>query len=636
MIPRLALLLLCLLAALPGGEAPAEMRRVREMAAQDKRRGEAAAMCRRIAEDAARPGDERERAARLLPVLLAAAGQEAEARAEAARLAAARPADRHAAGIPALVDAVLAAGAGRRDEAAAALRALAEGGDPGLRARAQLHLAALLARDAKGKPAAAEAQAQATALAEAAAAGADDPWDAREALRLGREAAERARDPAALERILRGWLREPVAGIIEANERNDAIGRLGRALQDGKRFDEARALYRAELEAAQRDLDALLAAGDAVEQRAFNERNGRAVGALLRWNLDTAYAWRNQGDPAAAIAAAEAVFAVPSDPGYEWNAAGQLVIECLADAPDRAVAAARTMYEAVGGGDAAKTLARLLAKGDKAEEKAVLAWLGRGSADEDGAADGGGPARTLPARASHPARAAAARGIALTTTYQARRRANLLLYAGEPAEAAAVVRWWIGQARSAAEIGALAEVLARCAAALAGDPAARARALRYVADGPAGPDGVAGSADDLPDPLPGIAAFAPPAPTGADAEALRRLRATAMRIRTDDRVSGDLRGNASATILRIDLLFSTRPTPDELLSWYDGGLGMGLDLLAADRFAGDGHLGGLGEVLARVDADGFDKLPDWIKARRKSWTEVQAVMRAGKPSKAWW
>ncbi|MBN8527335.1 MAG: hypothetical protein J0M02_18540, partial [Planctomycetes bacterium] len=117
---------------------------------------------------------------------------------------------------------------------------------------------------------------------------------------------------------------------------------------------------------------------------------------------------------------------------------------------------------------------------------------------------------------------------------------------------------------------------------------------------------------------------------------LRRLRAAAARLCSDDRAQGGVRGNALGTVLRIDMLFSTRPSPDELLSWYDGNPGGIMDLLAADIFARDTHLGALPEVQRQLDTLGFDKQPDWIKGKRKTWPEVQAELRQGKPSKAWW
>lgn len=638
MIPRLALLALCLLAALSAGEAPAEMRRVRELATQDKHRDEAVAMCRRIIDDDKRPTDERARAARLLPFLMLGDGKAAEARAEAVRLAAASPGQRAVTGLPELIDALVLARDGKRDEAVAALRRLAEDPDPALQARAKYHLGATLARGEKNKQAPPEVQAQILPLAEAAAAGSDDPWDARIALRLAREAAERSRDLPGQERVLRAWLRDPVLAIIDQRERDDTTARLGQVLEEGKRFDEARAVYQAERSRADAALAAVRAEGDALDQRVANERTGQAVGAQVRWSLALANSWRNQGDKAQAMTAADAVFNPAADPGYECIAASGLVIDGLAAEPDRALAAARTLYDATACGEGLKTLARLLAKGDGKQEKEIAAWLEHGSAGPDGVAGTADdlPARQLPPRAAFPARAAVARGIALTSGYMARRRANLLLFAGEPAEAAAVVRWWMGQTRSASEVGALAEVLSRCALALSGDPTARRHALRYVADGPAGPDGKPGTADDLADPLPGIAALAVPPPAGDDAVLLRRLRAAAARLAGDDRAQSNLRGNALGTVLRIDMLFSTRPSTDELVSWYEGNPGGIMDTLAAVRFAEDGHLAGLPEVQRLLDGMGFDKQPDWIRGRRKSWPEVAAELHEGKPSKAWW
>lgn len=638
MILRLTLLL-CALASLAAGDPPpAEMRRVRELATGGKSKDEAVAMCVRIADDDKRPADERARARRLLPVLLLNAGHPAEAKAEAARLVAAAPGQRQPAGLAEVLDAMILA-KDKRADAITALRALAGDADPLVKARASYQLAHLLSQTDKGKPAPAEAQAEVLTLAEAAAASSDDPWDARQALRLAREAAERARDMPGQERVLRTTLRDPVLTIIDARERDDTTARLGTVIEEGKRFADARALYEAEIARATAALAAVRAEAAKLDPRLVNDRSNAAIGAQARWRLALCRAWKNEGDLAQAMQRAEDVYSADSDPNYEWHMAQATVIECLAAEPDKALAAARTWYEANGGGDGMKTYARLCAKGDGKQEKVLLAWLEHGSTGPDGIAgnaDDLADPKIPTTRASYPARAIIARSIPLNSGYRARRRANLLLFAGEPAEAAAVVRWWMGQTHSAGEVGALAEVLSRCAAALSSDPAARRRALRYLADGPAGPDAKPGTADDLSDPLPGIAACAPPAPAGDDAVLLRRLRAAAARVAGDDRAQGNLRGNALGTVQRIDQLFSAMPNTEELLSWYEGNPGGIMDALAADRFAKDGHLAGLPEVQRMLDGLGFDKQPDWVRGRRKSWPDVQAELHEGKQSKAWW
>lgn len=638
MILRLTLLLLCALASLAAGDPPpAEMKRVRELAGGGKSKDEAVAMCVRIADDDKRPADERARARRLLPVLLLNAGHPAEAKAEAARQVAAAPGQRQPAGLAEVLDAMILSKEKRAD-AITALRKLAGDGDALVKARASYQLAVLLSQNDKGKPAPAEAQAEVLVLAEASASGSDDPWDARQALRLAREAAERAKDPAGQERVLRTTLRDPVLAIIDARERDDTTARLGTVLEEGKRFADARAIYEAEIARATAALAAVRADAK-LDPRVVNERSNAAIAAQARWRFMLCRSWKNAGDLAKAMLTAEDVYSTDCDPNYEWHAAQGTVVECLAAEPDKALAAARTWYEAGGGGEGMKTYARLLAKGDGKREKILVAWLEHGSAGPDGVAgnaDDLADPQIPTARASYPARATLARSIPLNSGYRARRRANLLLFAGEPAEAAAVVRWWMGQTRSAAEVGALAEVLARCAAARSSDPAARRRALRYVADGPAGPDATMGTADDLADPLAGIGAFVPPAPTGEDAVLLGRLRAAAARIAGDDRAQGNLRGNALATVQRIDQLFSAVTSTEELLSWYEGNPGGIMDALAANRFAQDGHLANLPEVQRMLDGLGFDKQPDWVRGRRKSWPDVQAELHEGKQSKAWW
>jgi hypothetical protein len=641
MILRLTLLLLCCLASLVAGDPPpAEMKRVRELAAGGKSKDEAVAMCVRIADDDKRPADERARARRLLPVLLLNAGHPAEAKAEAARLVAAAPGQRQPAGLAEVLDAmILAKEKEKRSDAITALRSLAGDTDVLVKARASYQLALLLSQTDKGKPAPAEAQAEVLTLAETSAAGSDDPWDARQSLRLAREAAERARDLAGQERILRVSLRDPVLSIIDARERDDTTARLGTVIEEAKRFAEARTLYEAEIARASAALDAVRAEAAKLDPRQVNDRSNAAISALARWRFMLCRSWKNEGNLGKAMLTAEDVYSADCDPNYEWNAAQGTVIECLAAEPDKALAAARTWYEANGGGEGMKTYARLLAKGDGKQEKALVAWLEHGSAGPDGitgTTDDLADPKIPTARASYPARAALARSIPLDSGYRARRRANLLLFAGEPAEAAAVVRWWMGQTRLPGEVGSLAETMSRCASAVSSDPATRRRTLRYLADGPAGPDGKSGTPDDLADPWSGVTAYAPPAPTGEDAVLLRRLRAASARIAGDDRAQGNLRGNALATVQRIDMLFSARPSTEELLSWYEGNPGGIMDALAAGRFADDGHLANLPDVLRLLDGLGFDKQPDWVRGRRKGWPDLQAELHAGKQSKAWW
>jgi hypothetical protein len=642
-----SILLLCCLALIMAGEAPAEMKRVRELAAGGKSKDEAVAMCIRIAEDTGRPDAERQRARRLVPMLLLNANHADEARAEAARLAAAAPGDKRMSGLAAVVDGMILAKAGKRDEAMASLRASCAADDVLVKAHAAYQLALLVSVNDKGKPAAGDAMPEVVSLAESAASGFDDPWDTRLALRTGLQAAERGKDATAHERILRRLLDEPVLSVIDDRERDDLTAKLGRDIEDGKRFGEARALYGAEIVRAQADLDAVQADSATLDARTAASRTSNAISAITRWRLAIARAWKNEGDIAQTLARCEEVFRADADPSYEWQMAQALVIDCLATDQPRALAAAQTWYEAAGVSDGLKTLARMHSqaastgdrKADAAREKELTAWLTHGAVGADGVA---GTADDLAdpglrtARASYPGRAALARSIPLTTTQQARRRANLLLYAGEPAEAAAVVRWWMSQVQSAPEIGALSDVMGRCSAALSNDPAARRRTLRYLADGPLGPDGKAGTDDDLPDPLPGIAALVVPAPGAEDIALLHRLRDTAARCASDDRAHPHLRGNSLAAVLRIDLLLSTHCGTDELLSWYSGNPAGIMHALYAQRFQRDGHLAGLPEVKAQLESLGFEKQTDWIRNQAKAWADLANNLHSGNPYKGWW
>jgi hypothetical protein len=604
------LLLLCCLAIAAAVEG--DLNRVRDLAGgNEKNRAEALKLAGAIAEDAARPEAERFRARRLVPELMIGLGQLAEARAAAAALA--KAGNARATGYAAVLEALALIKEGRRDDGIAQLRAQLRAGDAQAQAEAGWHLARLLAVEEKGKKTPPEVFAEVVTLAEAAGAALEDLRDAEQALLAAQHAAERTKDTAAYERIQRRFLAPPLLTAIHPGQRDDHAGRLGRVLEESKRFAEARTLYTGQLALADTDLP--------------------------RWRYAIARSYEVEGDIAKAVEACEDVFMAGADPGNAGNEAQRLIVDSLAADPQRQAAAALTWYGIENHPDVAKRLGQILGGKDAKQVKLITDWYLHGSNGPDkaaGTADDIADPKPGIQPAVYPKRAAAAAAVPLTSGVLARRRATLLAWAGKPAEVAALARWWMGQGRSAAEYGTITETLARCAVAMSGDASVRGRTLRFFAYGPAGEDGKAGTADDIADPLAGIAAFVPPVPAGEDAAALHRLRTAAAGVAGDDRAHPHLRGDAFATLVRIDLLFSQQPQPEELLPWLDQVPSGVHESMCAGRIARDGHLRGLPEVYAQLDAAGWSKQPNWVKDRRKGWDDLAKALQAGSPYRQWW
>jgi len=601
--------LCCLAAALVAVEG--DLNRVRDLARHDdKKKAEAAKLAGAIADDAARSEAERFRARRMLPELLLGAGSIAEARESAKALAGLGA---RGAGYAAVCEGLALIKEGKGDEGIAQLRAQLKAEDAQVRAEAGWHLARLLSVEEKGKKQQPEVLAEVVTLGEAAGAALEDLRDAEQTLLLAQRAAERIKDTAAYERIQRLFLTPRLAEAIHPGQRDDHAGRLGRVLEESKRFDEARTLYAAQL--------------------AYSDTE------LPRWRYAIARTWEIEGDIAKAVEASEDVFMGSADPGYPASEAQRLVVDSLAADPARQASALLTWYMVENHPDVAKRLGQLLGGKDAKQVKLITDWYLHGSVGPDkkpGTADDIVDPKTGIQPATYPRRAATAATVPLTNGVLVRRRAALLAWAGRQAEVASLARWWLTHAGSAAEFGTVTETLARCAGNLGGDPALRSRELIFLAHGAKGPDGQACTADDLTDPLPPTPVFVPSPPSGDDHLLLQRLRTAAIGIAGDDRAQQQIRGDAFWTLMRIDRMYNTRPPAEEILPWL-GANPFGVhEVLCASRIAKDGHVGGLPEVFAQLDASGWEKQPNWVKERRKGWNELLAALREGKPYKSWW
>lgn len=607
------LILLCLLGVTTAAAAvEGDLNRARDLAGRGAKEKEAALkLASAIAEDAARPEAERFRARRLVPELLLNLGQIAEARQAAAALA--KAGDARASGMAEVLEALVQSKEGKNDGAVAILRRQLAADDAQVKAEAGYQLAKLLSVEEKGQKTKPETYAEVAALAEAAGAALEDLRDAEQALLCAQRAAERGKDAVTYERLQRRFLAPPLLGVLPPHQRDDHSTRLGQVLEEGKRFAEARAIY-----------EGLLGCADT---------------ALPRWRLAIARSWRNEGDIGRALTRYEDVFQADSDPLWFGTEAQRLIVDGLAADPPRQAAAALTWLEAVENNlEAAKTLGRIIGGKDGKRVKEIADWYTFGSAGADrlpGTADDLSDPRLGIQRAVYPGRLAAARAVPLSSSQLVRRRATLLLWAGRPDEVAALARWWMGHAGSAAEVGAIADILASCAVALSGDQAMRSRELRFLAFGPPGPDGQAGTADDLADPLPPTPAFTPPPPSGDDAVLLRRMRTVAVEIASDGLVQGGYRSAAYGAMLRIDLLFSQRPRSEEVLPWLNGLPFEIHETVCVNRIAEDGNLAGLPASYAQLDAAGWSKQPDRIKGRRKTWDDLRAVLQSGSSYKTW-
>lgn len=607
---RMLLLLCCLAVNLAAVEG--DLNRVREMAGRDdKQKAEALKLANAIAEDAERPEAERFRAKRMVPELLLGLGKLAEARTAAAALA--KAGDARAAGYAAVIEGLVLIKEGKRDNGLAQLRAQLRAGDAQAQAEAGKHLVRLLSVEEKGKKTPPEVYAEIVTLGESAGAVLEDLRDAEQTLQLAQHAAERSKDAAAYERIQRRFLAPPLLAAIHPHHRDDHAGRLGRVLEESKRFAEARTLYTGQLALADTDLP--------------------------RWRYAIARSWEVEGDIAKAVEACEAVFMAEADPGNAGNEAQRLIVDSLAADPQRQAAAVLTWYGIENHPDMAKRLGQILGAKDAKRVKLITDWYLHGSCGPDkiaGNADDQVDPKLGIQPAQYPKRAATALTVPLHSGVLVRRRAVLLAWAGKQTEVASLTRWWMTRAGSAAEYGTVTETLARCTAALTGDAALRSRELVFLAWGKAGADSKAGTADDLTDPLPATPAFAPPQPSGDDAAMLRRLRTVAASVAGDDRAQQGLRGDAFWTMMRIDRMFDTRPTSEEILPWL-GSNPFGVhETLCSARIAQDGHVGGLPAVYEQLEAAGWSKQPDWVKERRKGWDELAKALKAGTPYRSWW
>ena len=556
--------------------------------------------------------EDRASSRRLVPEATLSAGHPATARASTA--ARPQPGDARRTGLAEISKARAQIKEGKLDGAIALLRQQLASSDALVKAAAGYQLARLLAVDKKGNPTPAQAQTEVLALAEPASVDLEDVREAEQALLLAQRAAECIKDTAAYERTQRRFLAEPLLSALKPDAHDDHAVRLGLLLEDGKRFSEARAIYEGQLE--------------------------RTDTELPRWRVLLAQLCKNEGKIEEAVAKCEDVFMAAADAGSFAIEAQRLIIESLAADPQRQAEAVLTWYEAAGNNpDAARKLGQILGGKDAQRVKAIADWYVFGSNGADGrpgtSDDLSDPKLGLQ-RAVYPKRAAAALAVQLASGAQARRRFALLLWAGQPAEAAAVARWWMGQVRSAAELGTVADALALCAVALSGDPGVRIPELQFIAFGPNGADGKPGTADDLKEPLPALTAFAPPPPLGEDALLLRRLRATAARFAGDDRISFP-RPAAFGTLLRIDMLFDQRPQSEAILPWLRVLPVEVHEAMCAGRIAQDGNLAGLPGTFKQLDdAGGWTKQPDGVKARRKAWNDLCLSLRNGTSYRVAW
>lgn len=88
--------------------------------------------------------------------------------------------------------------------------------------------------------------------------------------------------------------------------------------------------------------------------------------------------------------------------------------------------------------------------------------------------------------------------------------------------------------------------------------------------------------------------------------------------------------------MRIDRMFDTRPTSEEILPWL-GSNPFGVhETLCSSRIAQDGHIAGLPAVYEQLEAAGWSKQPNWVKDRRKNWDELAKALKAGTPYRSWW
>jgi tetratricopeptide (TPR) repeat protein len=570
---------------------------------------EAVAMAIAIAADPGRDEAERFRLRRMVPELQINAEHPDQARATIAEWR--KSGDRRLVGLAEVAEALVLNAEGKPDEALALLRKQLGSGEKVVRAEAGFQLVQILSVDEKGKPVKGEAMAEVVGLAETAAAELDDPLDAKEALGIAQKAAERSKNTEAYERIQRTFLAEPMLGSLRNNERDDHVNRLGRVLEDSKRFDEARALYEHQLTLSDTDLP--------------------------RYRTAIVWTWKNQGDIAQALAKCEEVFIPEADPGYFAIEIQKFLIENLKDDPQRQAAATLNWLQAEPHQDAAKRIGEILSDKDAAKVKTITDWYLFGSDGADGKPGTGDDLKDPKLGLKpieYPGRVAAARSIPTDSGLQARRRIQLLLWAGKPVEAASVTRWWLGFARTSAEAGNVTDLLARCAVAVSGDASQRRAELRYLAFGPDGEDGKPRTADDLKDPLADIPVYAPSGYTGEDQTLLTRLREATAILAGDETVRE--RNDVFGTMVRVDMLLNRVPQTEEVLPWLRHNPHGVHDMVCMARIAKDGHFAGLPQTFNLLDANGWSEQPDWVKNRRKDWAALYDKTRSGEVHKSWW